>query len=231
MSPHSPGPRYSRRLWLIPLLLGVFPPLLLIALGLSTLQAEREARIAAVKARLDAAMGPVAGSLDPYTWAERRLKRLAGRLVSGGEGAASARRELITRAASLGIETYLFDAAAAPVVSPGTPLRARFVMQKLWFLLASPPTPERFLEERRLIKTFCAALGSDFRVSDLRRREGMALSFRVRRQDGYILWLRRSPGDAGDRSGCLLVLWKGPDQKSLIRHAARASRGRAKGRS
>jgi len=206
----------------------VFPPLLLIALGLSTLQTEQESRVAAVKARLDALMGPIAGSLDPFTWAERRMKRIAGRLVRRSLSPIGSGKSIVLRAAESGIETYPFDAAGALAAPPGTPLRARFVMQKLWTQLVSPLTPARSLEDRRLLKTFCAALGSDFRITDLRRREGVVQTFRVRRQDGCILWMRRSPASSEDRSGCLLVLWKSPDQAALMRFAARSGRKQAR---
>ncbi len=217
------GVRDNHRRSLIAVLFGVLPPLLLIAIGLHLLQHEREYRIESAGERLDAAMGPIAGRLDPTTDAGRRLKSLADLLNRRCGTGSDRNRHCLFTALLEGIEPCLFDGAGNLVTPETVPLRSKFVVQRLWRQLTSLPSPARPGEEKKLLKTFCAAFGADFRVADLRRREGLPMMFRVRRKDGCMLWLRAKNQQAASCAGCLLISWSGSDQRSLLRRIAAKS--------
>lgn len=209
------GSRDTRRLWLIAALCGLLPPLLLVALGLYVLRIEREHRIEFAKGRLDSALAGVAARLDPVTSAGKRLKRLSS--FCAAPAGSRIDHNIISYAVKYGIEPYVFDAGGALLAPEGLRLRAKFVMRSLWARLTSPLASNDADEERKLRKTLFAVLGTDFRVSEMRRQEGLVRAFRVRQKSGYILWRRGNPGVPEDRSGCLLVNWSGPDQAGLLR--------------
>ncbi|MBP7634185.1 SpoIIE family protein phosphatase [Candidatus Ozemobacteraceae bacterium] len=215
MSGAGPGLRDTRRLWIIAALCGLLPPLLLAALGLYVLRIEREYRLEVAADRLDSTLTGVAARLDPVTHTGKRLKRLSAlcKRLAG----VPVDQKIISYALKYGIEPYLFDSRGALLSPAGLPLRAKFVMRILWSLLLSSPGPNAAEEERKFRKTLSAVLGSDFRVSDLRLHEGLVRSIRVRQKNGYILWSRGKHAETGDRSGCLLLIWDGPDQESLLR--------------
>lgn len=215
MSGACPGRRDTRSLWIIAALCGLLPPLLLAALGVYVLRIEGERRLDVAADRLDTTLAGIAVRLDPVTHTGKRLERLAAYCIRPAENRNE--RNIKSYAIKYGIEPYFFDAGGVIRSPEGLRLRAKYVMRSLWTFLASPSARHEPEEERKLRKTFCAVFGADFRVSDLRLNEGLVRAFRIQRKDGYIFWKRRYPGVPGDRSGCLLVIWNGPDQTSLLR--------------
>ncbi|HOT30367.1 MAG TPA: SpoIIE family protein phosphatase [Candidatus Ozemobacteraceae bacterium] len=227
MSVACPGGRDTRRLWLIAALCGFLPPLLLASLGLYVLRIERERRLEVAADRLDTILAGVAARLDPVTHTGKRLKRLSASCIR--PFGKSNERNIISYSIKYGIEPYLFDAGGAVRSPEGLRLRAKFVLRNLWTLLVSPTARYETVEEQKLRKTFCAVFGTDFLVSDLRLHEGVVRSFRVQRKEGYILWKRGRPDAPGDKSGCLLVIWNGPDQAALLKELVADARKNAAG--
>lgn len=227
MNGAGPGRRDTRRLWIIAALCGLLPPLLLAALGLYVLRVEREYRLEVAADRLDSTLAGIASRLDPLINTGKRLERLSSFCIRST--GTRDERNIISYSIKYGVEPYIFDADGAVRAPEGLRLRAKFVMRNLWTLLTSLPARNEPDEERKLRKTFSAVFGTDFRVSDLRQNEGLVRTFRVQRKDGYIFWKRRCPDVPGDRSGCLLVIWNGPDQTSLLRDLAADARKDADG--
>ncbi len=228
MSGACPGRRDTRRLWIIAALCGLLPPLLLAALGLYVLRIERERRLELAADRLDSTLAGVAARLDPVTHTGKRLERLSAYCMR--PAGTPDERKIISYSIKYGIEPYVFDAGGAIISPDGLRLRAKFVMRNLWSLLASPPARNESEEERKLRKTFSAVFGTDFRVSDLRLNEGLVRTFRGQRNGGYVFWKRRGSGVPRDRSGCLLVIWNGPDQRALLKDLVADARMGADGR-
>lgn len=230
MSDACTGMRDTLRLWLTASLCGLLPPLLLVALGLYILRVEHEHRVESAKEQLDSSLGRVAARLDPATRVRNRLQLLATCFNGAERKYRNNEKNILTYAANAAVEPYVFDSAGALRPSGGIRLTAKFVMRNLWMRLVAPPSSNAEAEERKLRKTFCAALGTDFRVSDLRLREGIVQEFRVRQKDGYIFWQRRNPLEPRDLSGCLLVNWSGPDQAALLKELSAGKKLKNTGR-
>ncbi|NLF97472.1 MAG: SpoIIE family protein phosphatase [Candidatus Riflebacteria bacterium] len=87
---------------------------------------------------------------------------------------------------------YMFDNLGMPENLPGYSPPNRFVVGKLWDILAETPEYSKGDEQRQL-KRLQILLGAEASAGVIKNHEGQLLSLKKRRSSGYLFWKRKSP--------------------------------------
>ncbi|MDD3148352.1 MAG: hypothetical protein PHD82_13745, partial [Candidatus Riflebacteria bacterium] len=176
-------------------------------LVVSQLIGHREnARVAAVEKRLREQLVQVADASSPQSFYFTLFNRLFSRLQQYGPVAGEKLTAGIRTAQRLWgheISVYYFDARGEYVTLPGYAPANRFIVSKIWDILAETAT-YRPGDEQRQQKLIQTLLGSEANAGNLKKLEGQLVSLKKKRMNGYLYWNRLSPQS---QSGVLIIVF------------------------
>lgn len=176
-------------------------------LVVSQLIGHREnARVEAVEKRLREQLVQVADSSSVESFYFTLFNRLFARLQQYGSAAGANLTAGIRNAQRLwgqGIAVYYFDAHGEYITLPGYAPANRFIVSKIWDILADTQAfrPGDEQRQQKLIQTL---LGSEANAGNLKKLEGQLVSLKKKRMNGYLFWNRLSPQS---QSGVLIIVF------------------------
>lgn len=101
------------------------------------------------------------------------------------------------------LAAYHFDENGEYIALPGYSPPNRFIVGKIWDILAETDAfrPGDEQRQQKLIQTL---LGSEANAGNLKKLEGQLVSLKKKRMSGYLYWNRLSPDS---RSGILIIVF------------------------
>ncbi len=171
------------------------------------LLAHREnARYENIEKDLREQLAEVADSSSVESFYFALFSRLFSRFQSKGVGAGeqlAAGAKMAQKIWNPELAAYHFDEKGEYIALPGYSPPNRFIVGKIWDILAETDAYKPGDEQRqqKLIQTL---LGSEANAGNLKKLEGQLVSLKKKRMSGYLYWNRLS---TGSRSGILIIVF------------------------
>lgn len=119
--------------------------------------------------------------------------------------------------------TYLFDERGEIIQLSGKPLPNRFIIGKIWDILAETNNYKPGEDEQKQLKRIQLLLGAESNAGRLKNMEGHLISLKKKRVDGFFFWKRFS---SEGMAGVIFLAMPVETTESILRkHSADTSRG------
>ncbi|MBU1109807.1 MAG: SpoIIE family protein phosphatase [Candidatus Riflebacteria bacterium] len=174
---------------------GLLPATSLYLVAHQLLGQQRTARVEAVKTQLRGDLIRVADASSAGSFYFRLLEGLLAQIYHSAASEPDQAARMIRRTQNIcgpGLAVYLFDEKGSLINLPGYAPQNRFVISKLWEILAETPEYQAG-EEQRQLKRIQTLLGAEANAGRLINHEGQLLSLKKKRSTGYFFWKRKSP--------------------------------------
>ncbi|PKL47761.1 MAG: hypothetical protein CVV42_12120 [Candidatus Riflebacteria bacterium HGW-Riflebacteria-2] len=153
----------------------------------------RSERFATAKSELRQELIRIADASSPGSFYFRLMEGMLSQMEKR-EASPVAMAKIVSRVQSLcgqDFAIYLFDAKGMPRNLPGYAPPNRFVVGKLWDILAETPL-YREGDEHRQLKRLQVLLGAEATAGVIKNHEGRLLSLKKKRSSGFLFWKRWS---------------------------------------
>ena len=190
---------------LVVFIFGLLPAVSLYLVAHRLFDQHRYSRFEEVKTRLRQELIRTADASSAGSFYFRLIESLLQQ--AGKKGVAPAEKtRLIMRAQSLcgsDLAVYFFDEKGIAQTLPGYSPPNRFVISKIWDILAETPA-YRTGDEQRQLKRIQILLGAEASAGVIKNHEGQLLSLKKKRIGGYLYWKRWS---SESLAGALVIVF------------------------
>ncbi len=190
---------------LVLFIFAILPAVSLYLVAYRLLEQRRQAKFTETRTGLRQKLIQIADAGSPGGFYFRLVESLLNQVRENAVSPAD-RSRMIAKAQSFcgqDLAVYLFDEAGKIQSLPGYAAPNRFVVNKLWDILATTPAYQKGDEQRQL-KRLQILLGAEASAGVIKNHEGQLLSLKKKRANGYLYWKKWSPDSF---AGALIIVF------------------------